>query len=136
MKAADRDLRAGRAQALRNIQRARKLVRLHADQADQPAAVAHFGGDPLRPYARVGLVDGDDVEILAERPAGAAILGQPMHHRERVRGYGRAQPLDDIAVVVVMRRLDEIEPKPSPHRTSCALNGTARRSMSSRKLVD
>ena len=47
------------------MQRARILIGLHADQADKAeiAVGAHIGDDAVDAYARIGLVDGDDVDI-------------------------------------------------------------------------
>ena len=42
MEAADHHLDAGRAQRPGDVEGARKLVRLHADQADQAEAVVSF----------------------------------------------------------------------------------------------
>ena len=63
----------------------------------------------VRPDARVRLVDGRDldVDVVAEHAALFAFERQSVQHGQRVRGNGRAQPLDDVAVVVVVRRLDE-----------------------------
>ena len=52
-------------------------------------------------------------------PRGAGILGERVQAGERVGGDRRAQPLDRIAVVVVMRRLDhhEVEERRAPRST-------------------
>ena len=65
----------------------------------------------VRPDPRIGLVDRDhlDVDVVAEHASGVAIAGDSIEHRQRIGWYGRAQPLDDIAVVVIMRRLDQVE---------------------------
>ena len=59
--------------------------------------------------AGVGLVDGDDVDrkIGAEHAALGGAVGQAEHRGKRVRRHGRAQPLHDVAVGVVMRRFDQ-----------------------------
>ena len=46
-----------------------------------------------------------------------AIAGQAINRRQRIRGYGRTKPLNHIAVIVVMRWLDENETK-APSRAS------------------
>src|ERR1700726_3795772 len=98
------------------MQRARILVRLHADQADKTeiAVGAHLGNDALDAYARIGLVDGDDVDIDIgpEHVALRAIVDQAVHRRQRIRRHWRAEPADDIAVVVVMRRLHQDHAEP------------------------
>src|SRR5580700_740915 len=90
------------------MQGARILVRLHADQADETEIIvgAHLGDDALDAYAGVGFVDGDDVDIDIgpEHFALRAIADQAINRRQRIRRHRRAEPADDIAVVVVMRR--------------------------------
>src|SRR5580704_9049042 len=90
------------------MQRARILVRLHADQADKTEITvgAHLGDDALDAHPGIGLVDGDDVDIDigAEHLALRAIVDQAVHRRQRIRRHRRAEPADHIAVVVVMRR--------------------------------
>src|SRR5580704_11337412 len=91
------------------MQRARILVRLHADQADKTEITvgAHLGDDAVDAYAGVGFVDGDDVDIDIgpEHFALRAIVDQAVDGGQRIRRHRRAEPADDIAVVVVMRRL-------------------------------
>src|SRR5579862_3387262 len=93
------------------MQRARILVRLHADQADETeiAVGAHLGNDALDAHPRIGLVDGDDVDIDVgpEHLALRAIVDQSVDGGQRIRRHRRAEPADDIAVVVVMRRFDQ-----------------------------
>src|SRR5580693_1817034 len=90
------------------MERARILVRLHADQADKAEITvgAHLGDDTLDAHPRIGLVDGDDVDIDIgpEHLALRAIVDQAIHRRQRIRRHRRAEPADHIAVVVVMRR--------------------------------
>src|SRR5271169_4019969 len=90
------------------MQRARVLVRLHADQADKTEIIvgAHLGDDAVDAHPRVGFVDGDDVDvdIGPEHLALRAVVDQAVHRRQRIRRHRRAEPADDIAVVVVMRR--------------------------------
>ena len=59
------DRNAGLAQRLGDMQRARILVRLHADQADEAEIIvgAHVGDDAVDAHARIGLVDRGDVDI-------------------------------------------------------------------------
>ena len=88
-----------------------KLVGLHADQADQPAAsaAADLLDDLVGPDAGVGLVpDGDpDLDVVAQHAALGAVERKAVQRRQRVGGNRRARPLDDIALVVVVRRLDQ-----------------------------
>ena len=96
---------------LRDMQRARILVGLHADQADETEITvgAHLVDDAIDAHARIGLVDGDDVDIDVgtENLALGAVVDQAIDAGKRVRRHRRAVPADDIAVVVVMRRLHQ-----------------------------
>ena len=57
--------------------------------------------------AGVGFVIDVDVErdVGPEDRALGAVLGEAVERGERIGRDGRAQPLDDVAVIVVMRRL-------------------------------
>ena len=55
---------------------------------------------------------------------------KPLKHRERVGRDGRAQPLDDVAVVVVVRRLDQDEGEESSGRWSAGMAASWMRSRS------
>ena len=105
----DRD--AGGAQRLGDVQRARILVRLHADQADEAEIIvgAHLGDDAVDAHARIGLVDRRDfdVDVGPENFALRAVVDQAVDAGQRIRRHRRAEPADDITVVVVMRRLDQ-----------------------------
>ena len=77
MKSADRDLNAVLAELTGHVHGARKLVRLHADQADHPArlaiavALAQPLDDVLDRDDGVGLVIGPDLELdFAEQLLG------------------------------------------------------------------
>src|ERR1700722_17230350 len=114
MKAAHDYVQAQRAELPAEIERARKLVRLHADQPDHAAtggadAFGHGGhiDDGVAFVAGIDL----NIDIGAEHAIVGAFPHQPIDAGERVRRKGRAQPLDDIAVPVVMRRLDQLDPK-------------------------
>src|SRR5262249_47229087 len=80
-----------------------------ADHAPQPnPAVAPIPSEQLPDFdARVDLVDHRDVDggVGSEHGALRRIPPQAVENRQRVRGDERAHPLDDVAVVVVMRRL-------------------------------
>ena len=77
MKAADAHGNARGAQRPRDIDGARKLIGLHADQPDQPAAsaLAYLLDDRDGPDAGVRLVPGGDadLDVLAQHPASRAI---------------------------------------------------------------
>src|SRR6185437_3882780 len=97
--------------------RARELVALDPDQEDEPDIVvpAKPLDDLGRPDARADLVGGVDVDldIVAEHAALPGILEQAVDGGERVRRNEGAEPLDDVAVVVVVRRLDQRDLKPA-----------------------
>ena len=133
MEAAETDLIARRAKLARDINGAGKLVRLHPDDADQrpPAPALEVADDPAREHPAIGLVIGVDLDpdARAQNLALAGVLGQAVHAGERVGRQRRAEPLDRIAVVVVMRRLDENEGEQRVRRARIrlGLNWTRRR---------
>ena len=109
VEAADGDRHALLAKLAADIERARKLIRLHADQRDHSAV----GEDALRNRGKIDdgvalVVDLElDIDVGAENVRFGAFQQQAIDAGQAVRGDGRAAPLDDIAVVVVMRRLDQ-----------------------------
>ena len=88
-----------------------KLVRLHADQADQAktVVVAEQVYNLFDLHACVGLVDGTDGDfyVLAKNTTLRGVVRERIKIGKRVRWDRRSPPLDDIAVVVVMRRFDQ-----------------------------
>ena len=74
-----------------------------------PPAFSIIAREPLRPDARVRLVERMDLEldVVAEDAPLGAIARQAVERGQRVRRNRRAEPLDDVAVVVVVRRLDQ-----------------------------
>ena len=122
MKAADRHRQSGIDERLRDIGGARKLVRLNADKGNQcPSATAtNIADDPVGTDANVGLIIGRkaDIDIRTQYLATHAVERQSVDGGERVGGNIGTKPLNGIAVVVVMRRLDHYEMKcVSPDRT-------------------
>ena len=110
MEAAHHDREAFGAEPAGEIERARKLIRLHADEADHAGAgFADAFGHARDIDDGVALVAGLDldVDVRAERLLARALLDQAMNAGEAVGRECRAQPLDDIAVRVVVRRLDQ-----------------------------
>ena len=93
----------------------RELVRLHADQPDQRAAALFLdhAHDPAGADAPVGLVIGVEAEVDtgAEDLTAPRVFGERKQAGQRVGGNGRTHPLDGVAVVVIMRRLDHDEMK-------------------------
>ena len=131
MEAADADRQAGVEKRFGQIDGARKLVRLHADQTDQRTAAfaADHADDLLGLHPPVGFVERvqADIDARSQHLTALGVLRQGIQASERIGGNRRAQPLDRIAVVVVMRRLDhdEVEDRGSPtngrvrHTYSC-----------------
>jgi len=111
VEAADHHRDAGLAQRPCDIERARKLVRLHADQAHHAEAIMLFDerDDIFDTDARVGLVHRGDVEgdVRSERLSLSGVACQRVYRGQRVRWNGGTRPLDDIAIGVVVRRLDQ-----------------------------
>jgi hypothetical protein len=103
------------------IKRARKLVGLNADQRHHAAAGANAPCDRGNVDDGVAFVASfnRDVDVGTEHAIARTILDQPVQAGEAVRRYHRAPPLNDVAVIVVMRRLDQNDPKyafdHSPH---------------------
>ena len=118
VEAADGDLDAARAQRTGDVERARELVRLHADQHDHPAAGRlDHPRQRFRPHALIGLIVGVNLHlhVVAEDLALVAVARQAVKRGEGVRGNGGAVPLDDVAVVVVVRRLDQQQAEAAAH---------------------
>ena len=115
VEAADADRQPGREERPREIDRARELVRLHADQADQrlAAGLPDHADDAVGPNAPVGLVIGvqADLDAFAQHAAPLRVLGEAVEAGERIGRDRRPDPLDRIAVVVIVRRLDHHEMK-------------------------
>src|SRR6478735_1934707 len=123
MKAADHHRHAIGTERAGDIERARVLIRLHPDDADQAESVVtpKQGAQLLDLDAGVDLVDDRDVDrgVGPEHGAEPRIPSEAVQHGERVRRNERPHPLDDIAIVVVMRRLDQNELKPSRWPRRC-----------------
>ena len=116
MKPADRHSNAGIAKPRGQIHRPWKLVRLHADEADEAGfCTLDPPDDPVDRDHRVALVIGPDLDrdLGAECLALSQIRRDAVKTSERVRRDPGFPPLDHIAVVVVMRRLDQLDDKPA-----------------------
>src|SRR5205807_2795837 len=109
VEAADDRRDAGVPERPGDVEGAGKLVRLHAYQANhaEAAVPAQRRDHVLDLHAPVGLVDWRDVDrdIGAEDLASARVEGEHVDHGKRIRWDGRTQPLNDIAVIVVVGRL-------------------------------
>src|ERR1700691_3716641 len=110
MEAADADGNAGRAKGPSHVHRARKLVRLHADQKYESLAAAGGGYDRRYVDLGVDLVDVGhaDVPDILQHTAIERVAHEARHGGERVRRNERAPPLYGIAIVVVTGRFDQI----------------------------
>jgi hypothetical protein len=117
MEAANGHRNTSVAERAREIEGARVLVSLHSGEYDKPeiAVPAESLYDLLRPYARSDFIDNGNVDrnIGPECLARGGILEQAVENGERVRGYDRTHPLDDVTVVVIVGRLDQRQLKSS-----------------------
>ena len=113
MKAADADLHAGGEEWVGDIDGARKLIRLHADEADQgtAAGLVDLADDAVRAYPPVRLVVRvqTDFRIRPKDLAALCIFCEAIETGQRIGRDGGAEPLDRIAVIVVVGRLDDDE---------------------------
>jgi len=113
MKSADRDLNARLSKRPCDVERARELVRLHADQPDHAEIVMlpELREDVFDSDSSVGFVERRDVDrdVVAEHVARGRVHRQCVDAGQRVRRDRRSNPLDDVAVGVVMRRLDQYQ---------------------------
>src|SRR6516165_1035807 len=114
MKTADSDLDAALAQRPGKVERARKLIRLNTRKHHH--AVAGGGdqrGEADGAYARVGLVESVDLEFELGREHAAlrTIPDDAIERGQRIGRNRRAQPLNDVAVIVVVRRLHQYQAK-------------------------
>ena len=117
----DANLNTSGTQRPRDVHGTRILIRLHSHQDDQCLLSAQLPGDHTWPHARIGLIDQSDLNVGVRRrhPAGLAVKRQPVHHRQGVRRNCRAEPLNRISVVVVMRGFDENQGKALHGDTAC-----------------
>jgi hypothetical protein len=117
MEAANGHRNTSVAERAREIEGARVLVSLHSGEYDKPeiAVAAESLYDLVRPYARSDFIDNGNVDrnIGPECLARGGILEQAIKNGERVRGYDRTHPLDDVTVVVIVGRLDQRQLKSS-----------------------
>ena len=105
----------------RQIDGARKLIGLNAHECDQRLV---SGPDRFEDFGRrdtlIGFVEGGDDDVCgsAEHLALAAILGDAVEAGKRVRGNRRQQPLNRVAIVVVMGGLnhDKVECRLTAHK--------------------
>src|SRR5205814_1046837 len=74
------------------------------------SSLADHVDELLRLDARVRLVERMNLQLgVAEDAAGCGVESETVKGGERVRRNRRAKPLDDVAVVVVVRRLHQDE---------------------------
>ena len=123
MKAAHHHRQTVGAELPTEIERARKLIGLNTDQSDHAAAAACANAprNASNIDHGVALVTSFDldVDVRPERAVTRAFLDQAVDAGQAVGRQRRAPPLNDIAVLVVMRRLDQDDAK-SPLRRADA----------------
>ena len=111
MKAADADGEASLEERAGNVDRSRKLIGLHADEANKRLAAAFrdHPDDFVGPHAAVGFVIGVDLDcdIRAKDAVALRVQRQAVQAGQRVGGNSRSKPLDGIAVIIIVSRLDK-----------------------------
>src|SRR5215813_14273977 len=111
MKSADADGHVLMQKRPRQIDGAGKLVRLNTNQADKRSAAtaSDHSDDPIGSDPAIGLVVSVDADshVGAEHAPPTGVFGETVEASKRVRRYRRLDPLNRIAVAVVMRRLDQ-----------------------------
>ena len=129
MESADHHRHACCPERARKIEGAGKLVRLNPDQPDKSLAVSLYPSrHRLDVDDLVALVIGLelDVDVGTERLLLGASGQKSVDAGEAVRRDGGEPPLDHVAVVVIVRRLDEDDPeRPLSHCPPCSAARTA-----------
>ena len=101
------------------------LVGLHTDKPDKPevSVAAEIGDDMVNIHALIGFIDGRDgnFNVVSKHVAPRGIDRDRIDRGERVRRHDIAIPANDVAVVVVMRWLDQQDPKTTLVRRRDAL---------------
>src|SRR5262249_45685254 len=113
MEAADRDLHAARAELAGDRHGARELIRLDADQADEAimTRALELARDSLDRDPDIHLVMRIDLDrdVLPEHLPLGPVLRDAIEAGHRIRWNPGLPPLDDIALLVVMGRLDNLD---------------------------
>src|SRR6516225_105194 len=108
MKPANADGQALMQKRSRQINGAGKLVRLNPNQADKRSTTgaADHSDHPIGSNAAIGLVISVDADrhVGAEHLPPTGVFGKTVEASKRVRRYRRLDPLNWIAIAVVMRR--------------------------------
>jgi hypothetical protein len=142
MKAADYHRNASGAKLAGKIDRTRELIGLYADEPDEAGAgFTNFSDRAIGVDDCIALVVGLDVDIDigTEQFLGGTFCHQPVYARQAVGGDKRPPPLNDVAVGVVMRRLDQdgLE-SPLSHLTSswrCTVTQVADKATQPRRVA-
>src|SRR5262249_17481885 len=117
---------AGGKKRARQVDGTGELIRLYPHETDQdaPTLLAHHADDLVGPHPPVGFIIGvqADFDPLAKHMAGTRLIGPPTEASASIGWDRRAQPLNWIAVVVVMGRLDHHEVKQRRGGAGRALN--------------
>ncbi|HEV2189590.1 MAG TPA: hypothetical protein VGR70_20435 [Stellaceae bacterium] len=113
VKAANRYGHAARAQFASESHGPGKLVRLHADEADDArvARLGQAGGNRSNRHLDVDLVVAVDLDgdVIAEHLPIGAILGDRVQAGEGIGGDPGPPPLNDVPVFIVVRRFDDLD---------------------------
>jgi hypothetical protein len=82
---------------------------LHPDPRDQSRFLPQLPRNAARTGMGVRFVQrlDDNVYVIAEHASLLAVERKTVDYRQCIRGNGRSQPLDDVAVIVVVRWLDQ-----------------------------
>ena len=111
----DHHWNAGCTKRAGDIECSRILVGLHTDKSDKSevSVAAEIGEDLVNIQALIGFIDGRDgnFNVVSKHVALRGIDRDCIDRGERVRRHHIAIPANDIAVVVVMRWLDQQDPK-------------------------
>ena len=113
VEATDRNRQACGTELAGEVECARVLVRLDTDQTNHrsPALCLQVTNNALWPRPLVGLVACFDFEMDAgaQQVSLSRVISERIHTSECIGRHDRAEPLDRVAVIVVMGRLDEDE---------------------------
>src|SRR5262249_19111122 len=114
VEAADHNVDAVRAELSREVERARELVRLDADETHEKlrARAAAPADDFIYRKSLGGFIVGDDLDVdVAQRAAPLNVVREAVKNVQRVAWQNAFPEADHIAVVVVLGRLDQDDAK-------------------------
>src|SRR5262249_30986626 len=113
MEAAECDRPTRGEEGSRQVNSARELVRLETHERDQRVAplLCDLANDLLGSYPTIRLVVGmqPDIDMGSKHGSLLRILGERVHTGQGVRWDRRSDPLNRVAVIIVVRWLDHDE---------------------------